>query len=42
MRDKFKLVYDTALARKLPMREAAMYQALKNVCAAHIARGALP
>ncbi len=42
MRDKFKLVYDTALARKLPTRAAAMYLALKNVCAAHIARGALP
>ena len=42
MKDKFKLVHDTALSRKLPTREAAMYLALKNVCAAHIARGALP
>ena len=42
MKDKFKLVYDTATARKLPTREAAMYLALTNVCAAHIARGALP
>jgi len=42
MRDKFKLVHDTAIARKLPTREAAMYLALKNVCAANVARGALP
>lgn len=42
MREKFKLVQATAEDRKLPTREAAMYLALKNVCAAHIARGALP
>ncbi len=42
MRDKFKLVHDTSIARKLPTREAAMYLALKNVCAANVARGALP
>ncbi len=42
MKEKFKLVHETARARKLSTREAAMYLALKNVCAAHIARGALP
>jgi glutamate dehydrogenase (NAD(P)+) len=42
MKDKFKLVHDTANARKLPSREAALYLALRTVCAAHIARGALP
>ncbi len=42
MKDKFKLMYDTSVARKLPTREAAMYLALNSVCAAHIARGALP
>ncbi|MEI7880482.1 MAG: Glu/Leu/Phe/Val dehydrogenase [bacterium] len=42
MKDKFKLVHDTATTRKLHTREAAMYLAVRNVCAAHIARGALP
>lgn len=42
MKDKFKLVHDTAKSRKLPTREAAMYLALRNVCSALIARGALP
>ena len=42
MKEKFKLVRDTALARNLSTREAAMYVALKTVCSAHTARGALP
>jgi len=42
MKEKFKLVHDTAAARKLPTRQAAMYLALRNVCEAHVAHGALP
>jgi len=42
MKDKFKLVHDTATARHFSTREAAMYLALRNVCAAYVARGALP
>ena len=42
MKDKFKLVHDTATARSFSTREAAMYLALRNVCAAYVARGLLP
>jgi glutamate dehydrogenase (NAD(P)+) len=42
MKERFTLVHETAIARRLPTREAAMYLALKTVCSAHIARGALP
>lgn len=42
MRERFQMVYDTAGKRKLFMREAAMYLAVKNVCNALLARGALP
>lgn len=42
MREKFGLVAKTARDRKLHIREAAMYLAVKNVCTAIVARGALP
>ncbi|MBA4386855.1 MAG: hypothetical protein C0404_02670 [Verrucomicrobia bacterium] len=42
MKEKFQLVAKTAKDRKLHIREAAMYLAVRNVCAALVARGALP
>ncbi len=42
MRQKFRQVYDFSLARKIPMRQAAMWLAVKQVCDAKIARGYLP
>ena len=42
MCEKFAEVAATAEARKLRMREAAMYQAVKTVASALIARGKLP
>lgn len=42
MKDRFALVANTAKERKLKMREAAMYVALRNVHEAILARGALP
>ena len=42
MRERFQMVYETAAQRQLFMREAAMYLAVKNVCNALVARGALP
>lgn len=42
MTEKFALVAKTATERKLHVRQAAMYLAVKNVCTAIVARGALP
>jgi len=42
MRQKFHDVYSLAKDRKLGMREAAMYLAVKTVCEAVTARGYLP
>lgn len=42
MSEKFGLVARTARDMKLGLREAAMYLAVKQVCAAIVARGALP
>lgn len=42
MREKFKLVHDTARTRSLSMRDAAMYLAVRSVCTATMARGLLP
>ena len=42
MTEKFHAVLETAQSRKLLMRDAAMYLALKTVCAALVARGAQP
>jgi glutamate dehydrogenase (NAD(P)+) len=42
MRQKFHDVYALAQSRKLGMREAAMYLAVKTVCEAVTARGYLP
>ena len=42
MKEKFNLVAKTAKDRKLDIRQAAMYLAVKNVCTAIVARGALP
>ncbi|MCF7839134.1 MAG: Glu/Leu/Phe/Val dehydrogenase [Candidatus Marinimicrobia bacterium] len=42
MRERFQLVYETAQQRRWPMRDAAMYLGVRNVCAALVARGALP
>ncbi len=42
MKDKFALVLKTAQERKLPMRQAAMLLAVRNVATALEARGSLP
>lgn len=42
MRDKFKLVIETAEKQRLSTRDAAMHLALSSVCAATVARGNLP
>ena len=42
MKDKFALVRQTALERKLPLRQAAMVLAVRNVASALEARGSLP
>ena len=42
MREKFKLVIDTAETKHLSTRDAAMHLALESVCAATVARGNLP
>jgi glutamate dehydrogenase (NAD(P)+) len=42
MKDRFAQVHQTAMQRNWPMRDAAMYLGVKNVCAALVARGALP
>ena len=42
MREKFRQVYEFSLARNIPMRQAAMWLAVKQVCDAKIARGYLP
>ena len=42
MTQRFEQVRDLARQRKLPMRDAAMYLAVKTVCGALTARGHLP
>jgi glutamate dehydrogenase (NAD(P)+) len=42
MRERFRLVHQTAVTRKMSMREAAMYMAVRTVCTAVVARGSLP
>ena len=42
MTEKFQELYNLASEMKLPLRQAAMYQAVKTVCSALIARGTLP
>lgn len=42
MKDKFALVRQTALDRKLPLRQAAMVLGVRNVATALEARGSLP
>jgi glutamate dehydrogenase (NAD(P)+) len=42
MRERFHAVRDVSLQRRMSIREAAMYLALKTVCTAFVARGSLP
>lgn len=42
MRERFRLVSETAVSKKISMREAAMYLAVRTVCSAIVARGTLP
>jgi len=42
MQDRFARVRQTAQERKLPLRQAAMLLAVRNVAAALEARGSLP
>lgn len=42
MRERFRLVTETARGMKMSMREAAMYLAVRTVCSAVVARGTLP
>ena len=42
MIDRFAQVYSLSRARHMPMRDAAMYLAVKTVCQAIVARGYLP
>jgi glutamate dehydrogenase (NAD(P)+) len=42
MRERFRLVHQTSVAKKISMREAAMYLAVRTVCTAVVARGSLP
>jgi glutamate dehydrogenase/leucine dehydrogenase len=42
MAERFKQVYELSISRKFSMRDSAMYQAVKTVCQAVIARGYLP